>query len=248
MEITTTTGALLAGLVTSLHCAGMCGPIACGVGTLAKTEGERMMAATVYHLGRLISYGIIGAICGAIGTQPLKWFFDSPAVLLPWALVVALLLITFGLDKKIPRPAILNRFTARTRFRAGRFSSLGASSLMGLLTPLLPCGPLYVVFGVALLSGSPAKGAEFTLAFGLGQLALGGFFDVGGVALEVILHHLADEGFLFFIAFRHRPEGEAGTEGKGESKQEGRFIHKRDGFARISRKFPLRLNGQGTAI
>lgn len=172
MEITTTTGALLAGLVTSLHCAGMCGPIACGVGTLAKTEGERMMAATVYHLGRLISYGIIGAICGAIGTQPLKWFFDSPAVLLPWALVVALLLITFGLDKKIPRPAILNRFTTRTRFRAGRFSSLGASSLMGLLTPLLPCGPLYVVFGVALLSGSPAKGAEFTLAFGLGTVPL----------------------------------------------------------------------------
>lgn len=172
MEITTTTGALLAGLVTSLHCAGMCGPIACGVGTLAKTEAERMTAATLYHGGRLFSYGVIGAICGGLGKQPLQWFFDSPAVLLPWALVVALILSAFGLDKKIPRPAILNRFTARTRFQTKRFSTLGAASLMGLLTPLLPCGPLYLVFGVALLAGSPAKGAEFTLAFGLGTVPL----------------------------------------------------------------------------
>lgn len=172
MEITTTTGALLAGLVTSLHCAGMCGPIACGVGTLAKTEAERMTAATLYHGGRLLSYGVIGAICGGIGKQPLQWFFDSPAVLLPWALVVALILSAFGLDKKIPRPAILNRFTARTRFQTKKFSTLGAASLMGLLTPLLPCGPLYLVFGVALLAGSPAKGAEFTLAFGLGTVPL----------------------------------------------------------------------------
>jgi len=81
-------------------------------------------------------------------------------------------LSAFGLDKKIPRPAILNRFTARARFRSQRFSSLGAASMMGLLTPLLPCGPLYLVFGVALLSGSPAKGAEFTLAFGLGTVPL----------------------------------------------------------------------------
>jgi len=172
MEITTTTGALLAGLVTSLHCAGMCGPIACGVGTLAKSEGERMTAATLYHGGRLVSYGVIGAICGGLGKQPLQWFFDSPAVLLPWALVLALILSAFGLDKKIPRPAILNRFTARTRFQSKRFSTLGAASMMGLLTPLLPCGPLYLVFGVSLLSGSPAKGAEFTLAFGLGTVPL----------------------------------------------------------------------------
>lgn len=172
MEITTTTGALLAGLVTSLHCAGMCGPIACGVGTLARTEAERMTAATLYHGGRLISYGLIGALCGSLGKQPLQWFFDSPAVLLPWALVVALILSAFGLDKKIPRPAILNRFTARARFRTSRFSTLGAASMMGLLTPLLPCGPLYLVFGVALLAGSPAKGAEFTLAFGLGTVPL----------------------------------------------------------------------------
>ncbi len=168
----TTAAALLAGMATSLHCAGMCGPIACGLGTLAKSEGERLTAASLYHGTRLVSYGIIGAVCGALGQQPLKWFFDSPAALLPWVMVAVLLVMALGLDKKVPRPAILNRFTARARFKACKLSAYGGASAMGLLTPFLPCGPLYLVFGAALLAGSAAKGAEFTLAFGLGTVPL----------------------------------------------------------------------------
>lgn len=168
----TTAAALIAGLATSLHCAGMCGPIACGLGTLAKSESERLTAASLYHGSRMLSYGIIGMICGALGQQPLRWFFDSPAALLPWVMVLVLMLMAFGLDKKIPRPAILNRFTARARLKASRFSAFGGATAMGLLTPFLPCGPLYLVFGAALLAGSAAKGAEFTLAFGLGTVPL----------------------------------------------------------------------------
>lgn len=168
----TTVAALAAGLATSLHCAGMCGPIACGLGTLAKSEGERLTAASLYHGARLVSYGAIGAICGALGKQPLRWFFDSPASLLPWVMVAVLLLMALGLDKKVPRPAILNRFTARARFKACKLSAYGGATAMGLLTPFLPCGPLYLVFGAALLAGSAAKGAEFTLAFGLGTVPL----------------------------------------------------------------------------
>lgn len=170
--ITTVAAALVAGLVTSFHCVGMCGPIACGLGNLAKSEGERLTAASLYHACRLTSYGLIGALCGALGQQPLKWFFNSPAVLLPWVMVGVLLMMAFGLDKKIPRPTILNRFTVRARFKAGRLSAYGGASAMGLLTPFLPCGPLYLVFGAALLAGSAAKGAEFTLAFGLGTVPL----------------------------------------------------------------------------
>lgn len=168
----TTAAALVAGLATSLHCAGMCGPIACGLGTLARSEGERLTSATLYHGTRLVSYTLIGAVCGAVGQQPLRWFFDSPAVLLPWVMVGLLLLMALGLDKKIPRPAFLTRFTARMRFRAGRSTAYGGASLMGLLTPVLPCGPLYALFAAALFAGSAAKGAEFMLAFGLGTVPL----------------------------------------------------------------------------
>ena len=172
MTTLTTFGALAVGLATSLHCAGMCGPIACGVGTMAKTESERLTAASLYHASRLFSYSVIGAICGALGKEPLSWFFDSPAVLLPWALVAALLLLASGLDKKIPRPKILNRLTARARLKATRFSAIGGATTMGLLTPFLPCGPLYAVFIALMASGSAARGAGAALAFGLGTVPL----------------------------------------------------------------------------
>lgn len=171
----TTIGMLVFGLTTSLHCAGMCGPIACGLGTLAKSEGERLTAASLYHGSRLFSYAVIGAAFGALGQKAFSWFkgyFDSPAVLLPWVLVLVLLVMAFGLDKKIPRPAILNRFTARARLSACKLSAFRGATVMGLLTPFLPCGPLYLVFVAALSAGSAAKGAEALLAFGLGTVPL----------------------------------------------------------------------------
>jgi uncharacterized protein len=168
----TTVAALVAGLATSLHCAGMCGPMACGLGTLAKSEGERLAAASLYHGSRLVSYATIGAVFGAIGKRPLEWFFASPASLLPWVMVIVMLVMAFGWDKKVPRPAILNRFTARARFKACKLSAYGGATVMGLLTPFLPCGPLYLMFGAATLAGSAARGAEFSLAFGLGTVPL----------------------------------------------------------------------------
>lgn len=168
----TLAGALAAGLATSLHCAGMCGPLACGVGSFAKTEGQRMAAASAYHGGRLSAYATIGAICGALGREPLGWFFHSPAVLLPWALIVALLLLATGLEKKIPRPLFLMRFSARMRFRMQKLPVVAGAGLTGLLTPFLPCGPLYAVFIALLASGSAIRGAEVALSFGLGTVPL----------------------------------------------------------------------------
>ena len=43
---------------------------------------------------------------------------------------------------------------------------------LGLATPLLPCTPLYLVLGAALVSGNAARGAEFLAAFALGTVPL----------------------------------------------------------------------------
>ncbi len=172
MDPTTTLGALAIGLATSVHCAGMCGPIACGIGTMSRSEGERLASTSLYHLCRLGAYAVIGAICGSLGSIPLGWFFDSPAVLLPWALVVALVIVASGLDKRIPRPALLTRLTARARLRLRRLGPVTAAAAMGGLTPFLPCGPLYAVFIALMASGSAVHGAEAALAFGLGTVPL----------------------------------------------------------------------------
>ncbi|MEM9081418.1 MAG: sulfite exporter TauE/SafE family protein [Verrucomicrobiota bacterium] len=170
--VTTITTALFAGLVTSVHCVGMCGPLACTVSSMKGDETSRLLGATTYHLGRLLSYASIGSLCGFLGQQPLKWLFDSPAVILPWFLVTVFLVTSLGLWKSIPRPAALTRLFARTRLRAFKLSATHGGLLLGFSTPILPCGPLYLLFAACLLSGSPLRGIEFSLAFGLGTTPL----------------------------------------------------------------------------
>ena len=162
----TLTGALVAGLATSAHCVGMCGPLACGVGA------GKLESTAAYHACRIFSYGLIGSMCGAIGRVPLEWFFKSPAVALPWIMVVLLLATAFNLEKKIPRPAFLTRLATAARLRLWKNHGPSGAATLGLLTPLLPCGPLYALFAALLASGSGARGAELAIAFGIGTTPL----------------------------------------------------------------------------
>ncbi|MDP0489838.1 MAG: sulfite exporter TauE/SafE family protein [Verrucomicrobiota bacterium JB023] len=171
-SVATVSAALIAGLVTSVHCVGMCGPIACTVSSMKGNETSRLLGATTYHLGRLLSYGSIGALCGLVGEQPLKWIFNSPAVILPWFLVAVFVVTALGLWKQLPKPAFLNRLFAQARMRAFKLSATHGGFLLGLATPILPCGPLYLLFAACLLTGDPLRGAEFALAFGLGTVPL----------------------------------------------------------------------------
>ena len=168
----TVVAALATGLVTSMHCVAMCGPLACSVGQANRGETKTTLSYLGYHIGRLISYTSIGAICGALGEQPLRWIFGSPAVVLPWLLVALFLITALGLWRKLPRPAWLNRFVGKARLRSLKLSAGKGATVMGLVTPLLPCGPLYLLFAACLLSGSPITGAEFALAFGMGTIPL----------------------------------------------------------------------------
>ena len=173
--IDTSAAAFLAGLVTSLHCIGMCGPLSCSwaLGGSGKTGGGQFMMNTgLYHGSRLFSYGVIGAIAGIIGIMPLRWFQSGGGAVLPWLLVIAFALVGLGLESWFPKPAILSRPIVKLRLAAMKLSGSMRASLLGFATPLLPCGPLYVMFALAMANGSAIRGAEFTVAFGLGTLPL----------------------------------------------------------------------------
>ncbi len=171
-EINTPALALAAGVITSIHCAGMCGPIACALSALKEDESSQIGAAIAYHGGRLISYGVIGAVFGTIGDRFLVSFFQSSTVVLPWFLVIVFTAIAFGYKKKIPLPTFINRWLTRLRFKALRLSATRGSMIMGLATPALPCAPLYLLFAACFATGSPLRGAEFALAFGIGTTPL----------------------------------------------------------------------------
>ncbi len=162
--------AFVAGLITSVHCVGMCGPFACMLQP-KPGSGESMLPRLVsYHVVRILSYGVIGAALGALGQVVLDRVNASVFLYLPWLLVVFFVAIAVRADRWLPKPKFLSRFVFRMGARFQRAPGWMSGGILGACTPFLPCGPLYLVFGLALVMGSPLKGAEFLIAFGLGTL------------------------------------------------------------------------------
>ena len=168
--VNTTAGAFVAGLLTSVHCVGMCGPLGCLLA--GRQSPSPQLAFGAYHLSRVLAYGALGLVAGVLGQAPIQAMMGSPLVLFPWLLVLALIAIAFGLDRKVPRPKFLTKWLFRSRLRLAQRPPIVAGGLLGFLTPLLPCGPLYLMVGLAAASGSAAAGAEFTIAFALGTVPL----------------------------------------------------------------------------
>ena len=165
--------ALLAGLIVSPHCVGMCGPLYCSFVPIRKSGAPQETLQLAYHLGRVISYTMIGALAGSLSLTFVKALDWDISRHLPWVLVVMLLLVAGGLDKIIFKPRSakgkgLSKLIFSVRKLPGEISTFG----MGILTPLLPCAPLYMVLWVALISSSPMFGAELMLGFSLGTIPL----------------------------------------------------------------------------
>jgi sulfite exporter TauE/SafE len=151
-SVATPIAALVAGLATSVHCTAMCGPLACAM----------RVRPLEYHASRFTSYAIAGALCGAAGQSVAALLQGNTTRLVPWAFAIVLVVLGLGLEKRLPQP----RFAASLLLRARLNRSLGW------LTPLLPCGPLWLMFGAAALTGSWWSGALHMAAFAIGTIPL----------------------------------------------------------------------------
>jgi len=168
LDLTSPAAIFMAGVVTSLHCTVMCGPLACAV--LPKQKS--LLATVVYHAARVTSYVIIGGILGAAGKSAASIFASSPVKFLPWVLIALFVALGLGLEKRFTPPRFISRFLPRAAF--GGAAGIKGAFTLGIATPFLPCSPLYLVFGVALFSGSFAGGAIMMALFAAGTLPLYG--------------------------------------------------------------------------
>ena len=171
-SINSVSTALVAGLITSLHCLGMCGPLACAVVPVRGDRADAQIVSSIYHLARLAGYAAMGALFGALGCMPMDWLGSGVARYLPWLLVVFFVAVAFRLDRQLPRVPWLGSTYVRIHSWGRSRPPAVAAAVLGLATPLLPCGPLYFVLALAMVTGSAWRGVEFMLAFGLGTVPL----------------------------------------------------------------------------
>lgn len=175
-EVTTIAGALLAGLLGSAHCMGMCGGIAGAIG--AGRQARPLSWAMLYNLGRVGSYALAGAFAGGVS------FALGSAINLPlWSMITrgltGTILILIGLNIAMGwrLPGLLENAGSRVwalvsptarRLLASR-SAVGMLGL-GALWGWLPCGLTYTMLLAAAGTGQVAEGSLLMMAFGLGTL------------------------------------------------------------------------------
>lgn len=61
------TAGLILGTFSSLHCVGMCGPLALALPVQHLAVWQQRLAALLYNTGRIVTYAILGLLFGMAG-------------------------------------------------------------------------------------------------------------------------------------------------------------------------------------
>ncbi len=160
------------GFLTSLHCVGMCGPLACSV--LSRQAPRWLSASLCYNGGRILSYSLAGAACGLLAQSLTLSSLASASSL---SLVLGLILIGVALlqlfGKKLsalPRFSLVQNFWKGFHSRVNRWPAALQSLGLGLVTVFLPCMTLHPLLLAAASTQSALRGALSLTAFALGTL------------------------------------------------------------------------------
>lgn len=178
--------ALSLGIMGSLHCLGMCGPLAIALPRPPGGRAQFFAGRLLYNFGRTITYAAMGAVFGALGATAslIGWqrilSVAAGLVLLLYALGYALGGRARLFDRMVLRAVAPVQAALARRLRRGSRGLLA----IGLLNGLLPCGLVYVALAGAAATGSTMGGAAFMALFGLGTVPLMMAVSLAGPALQ----------------------------------------------------------------
>ncbi len=167
--------ALALGLLSSLHCIGMCGPIALALPLNRNSPTKALAGNLLYQLGRISTYVTLGLIFGLLGKSlQLAGFQKSVSIGLGLLMIVFALLPARIANKFLATRYIYKWLTKLKGALGGLLKNRNTKTLylIGLLNGLLPCGMVYLALAGAIASGTALNGALFMLLFGLGTTPL----------------------------------------------------------------------------
>ena len=165
--------ALTIGLVGSLHCIGMCGPIAVALPLGKKGWGYRVFGGITYNIGRIISYAILGAVFGLLGQGIEMAGLQKWASILIGAVMVLSVLFPALFKGKVKFEQMFFGYAGKMigKFRKlFTISSIPSLFTIGILNGFLPCGLVYVAIAGAINTNSFYDGIFFMILFGFGTL------------------------------------------------------------------------------
>ena len=164
--------AFFIGLFGSVHCIGMCGPLAFAVPTFDNRWWRIVIDKVTYNAGRVITYTLLGLLIGLLGRQ--LWLAGLQQGV---SVVSGLLIIGAGFSRlikvKFSKSTLITKLLApfnrlisyALRHKAGHFT-------IGILNGFLPCGFVYLALIGAVNTPSPYSSAQYMFWFGVGTFPL----------------------------------------------------------------------------
>lgn len=175
--------ALIMGLAGSLHCVGMCGPLALSIPMQQNGGSSGWKTALLYNAGRITMYALLGAVIGALGR--VVWLAGLQAYL-GLTLGIVLLLLAFGsfqIEYKMNNWSLSRKWYGWVTAQLGRLlrrPGLQTYLMVGALNGLLPCGLVYLAVAGAVTAPSWWQSIAYMAFFGLGTLPLMAATLLGG--------------------------------------------------------------------
>jgi hypothetical protein len=181
------------------HCIGMCGPIVVSF-SLNLKEKSILVPQLLYHLGRIITYAILGGIVAAVGSLTIITAnidtIQKGVMMFTGTLIMLMGLAMAGwvpLGKIFGDHSSLGGVISKGFGRLLKVQSTLVYLPLGLLLGLLPCGPVYTALLGAARSGMDAVSTHQSVLAGMGLMAAFGF---GTVPALFLVAKLADLGWI----------------------------------------------------
>ena len=182
--------AFLIGLAGSVHCVGMCGPLALAIPGASKDKGFTFFLRTIaYQISRISGYGVLGLIVGLF-SQGMQFTGVQPY----FSLLSGILLLFLGFFGIIPEVNAFSKYPIIQHFQVKINRIIGTVMtnehfstpfVLGFLNAMLPCGMIYIALGTGLSSGNMSEAALYLISFGLGTLPLMFMVSLSGQFLSL---------------------------------------------------------------
>lgn len=167
--------AIILGLMGSLHCVGMCGPIAFMLPVDQSNNVKKFGQIFLYHSGRLMAYGIIGLVFGLLGKGLYVFGMQQNLSIAIGALMILVVLVPYKIFNRYNLSKPIYKIISKVKNRLGaalKKKSPDTFLSIGFLNGFLPCGLVYMALFGAIAMGNAPEGGLYMMLFGLGTVPL----------------------------------------------------------------------------
>lgn len=178
------------GLVGSIHCIGMCGPLVMALPMNSLSNFQKGVSILLYHIGKITSYFLLGILLGLFGSQlPLYGVQENLSIVIGSILLFYVIYLIFIKSKWLPKILYFNMFYSYIIKMMGRLfksKNIVVFFLIGILNGLLPCGMIYIALTSAIATHNVLQSGLIMVFFGLGTFPALVMVAIGGQYFGII--------------------------------------------------------------